>query len=99
MPHPFRVPEIVITPLLAAAAERAEQEFTVVPLPLPPPFVPDPYPTRPLTAAEPQELVADVPDADEVFEEAAPGLVAALAVVVAAFGVVADVVAAAAPVK
>lgn len=92
IPHPSKMPEILMTPLLAAAADRAEQEVTVVPLPLPPPVVPEAYPTKPLTAAEPQVLVADDPDAVEVFEEA-------LVVDVAAFEVLVAVVDAAAPVK
>jgi hypothetical protein len=92
IPHPLKRPEILMTPLLAAAAERAEQDVTVVPLPLPPPVVPEAYPTRPLTAAEPQVFVGEDPAAVEVFE-------VALVTDVAAFEVLVAVVDAAAPVK
>lgn len=80
-----------MTPPFATAASSAEQEVTVVPLPLPPPVVPEAYPTKPLMAAEPQVLVAVVVDPDEVLVE--------VAVVVALEEVDVVVVAAAVPVK
>lgn len=58
MPHPSRTPEILMTPPLSTAASSAEQDVTVVPLPLPPPVAPDAYPTSPSMAAEPHVLVA-----------------------------------------
>lgn len=46
IPQPLRIPEILMTPEEPAALDKAEQEVTVVPLPLPPPVVPAAYPTR-----------------------------------------------------
>lgn len=71
IPQLSKIPEIWITPPLAAAAVRAEHDVTVVPLPLPPPVVPDAYPTRLLIAAVPHVFVAVatvVCDVVDVFE-------------------------------
>lgn len=91
IPQLSKTPEILMTPPLLTADLSAEQEVTVVPEPLPPPVVPDAYPTSPLMAAEPQEFVAVVVDPDEVLVDVAV-LVVALLVEVA-------VVDAAVPVK
>lgn len=61
IPQPLRVPEIFITPAFSIASSRAEQELTVVPLPLPPPVVPAPNPTSWFTEADPQELLGGLP--------------------------------------
>lgn len=71
MPHPSRMPEMVMTPPFATALSRAEHEVTVVPLPLPLPVVPAAYPTKPLIAAAPQvfvDVVADPVDVEVVLE-------------------------------
>lgn len=73
-----------MTPPFATALESAEQDVTVVPLPLPPPVAPEAYPTKPSIAAEPQELVAVVVDPVLVTVVVALEVVDAVLVVVAA---------------
>lgn len=88
IPQPSSTPETMTTPPLAAAAESAEQEVTVVPLPLPPPVVPEAYPTSPLMAAAPHVFVAVAAGPVDVVEAgldvAVVVLVARVLVVVAA---------------
>jgi hypothetical protein len=45
IPHPERMPDILITPPPDTADLRAEHDVTVVPIALPPPVVPVPNPT------------------------------------------------------
>jgi hypothetical protein len=54
IPHPLRRPLIRMTPPVLTAVVKAEQDVTVVPLPLPPPVVPTPKPTSCCSLTEPQ---------------------------------------------